>query len=86
MEIKGKVHCFFEQSGTFKKEFIKNVEIKSNRFDFEPEITAKVLKQKVRFKELPISYNARTNAQGKKIGWKDGVQAIWTLIKFRFFN
>lgn len=70
----------------FKKEFIKNVEIKSNRFDFEPEITAKVLKQKVRFKELPISYNARTNAQGKKIGWKDGVQAIWTLIKFRFFN
>ena len=70
----------------FRKEFIKNINIKSNRFDFEPEITAKVLKQKVRFKELPISYNARTNEEGKKIGWKDGVQAIFTLIKFRFFD
>ena len=70
----------------FRKEFIKNINIKSNRFDFEPEITAKVLKQKVRFRELPISYNARTNDEGKKIGWKDGVQAIFTLIKFRFFD
>lgn len=70
----------------FRKEFIKNINIKSNRFDFEPEITAKVLKQKVRFKELPISYNARTNNEGKKIGWRDGVQAIFTLIKFRFFD
>lgn len=70
----------------FKKEFIKNIDIKSNRFDFEPEITAKVLKQKVRFKELPITYNARTNLEGKKIGWKDGLQAIFTLVKFRFFD
>ncbi|MBQ4114283.1 glycosyltransferase family 2 protein [bacterium] len=70
----------------FKKDFIKNVEIKSNRFDFEPEITAKILKQKVRFRELPISYNARTNQEGKKIGWRDGLQAIWTLLKFRFFD
>lgn len=68
----------------FKAEVIKDVEIKSNRFDFEPEITAKVLKKKVRFHELPISYNARTNDEGKKIGWKDGVQAIFALIKFRF--
>lgn len=70
----------------FRKEFIKNIEIKSNRFDFEPEITSKILKQKVRFKELPITYNARTNYEGKKIGWKDGVHAIFTLIKYRFFE
>ena len=70
----------------FKREFIQNINIKSNRFDFEPEITSKVLKQKVRFMELPITYNARAFAEGKKIGWKDGVQAIWTLIKFRFVD
>lgn len=70
----------------FKREFIKNINIKSNRFDFEPEITAKVLKQKVRFMEVPISYNARAFSEGKKIGWKDGLQAIWTLIKFRFVD
>ncbi len=70
----------------FKSEVIKDVVIKSNRFDFEPEITAKVLKKKVRFHELPISYNARTNDEGKKIGWKDGVQAIFALIKFRLFD
>lgn len=70
----------------FKSEVIKDVEIKSNRFDFEPEITAKVLKKNVRFHELPISYNARTNDEGKKIGWKDGVQAIFALIKFRLFD
>jgi len=70
----------------FKSEVIKNIEIKSNRFDFEPEITAKVLKQGVRFKELPISYNARKNSEGKKINWKDGVQAIFTLIKYKFYD
>ena len=70
----------------FKREFIQNIRIKSNRFDFEPEITAKVLKQKVRFQELPITYNARAFSEGKKIGWKDGVQAIWTLTKFRVFD
>ena len=70
----------------FKSEIIKNISIKSNRFDFEPEITAKILKQKVRFKELPISYNARKNSEGKKITWRDGVQAIFTLVKYRFFD
>ena len=70
----------------FRAEVIKNIEIKSNRFDFEPEITAKILKQKVRFAELPISYNARTNSEGKKINWKDGIQAIFTLIKYKFFD
>ena len=68
----------------FKADIIKNVTIKSNRFDFEPEITAKILKQGVRFAELPISYNARKNTEGKKINWKDGIQAIFTLIKYKF--
>ncbi len=70
----------------FKSEVIKDIEIESNRFDFEPEITAKILKKNVRYKEFPISYNARTNQEGKKIGWKDGLQAIWTLIKYRFIK
>ena len=69
----------------FRAEIIKGIEIKSDRFDFEPEITAKVLKQRnIRFLELPITYNARTASEGKKINWKDGVQAILTLIKYRF--
>ena len=68
----------------FRAEIIKSIEIKSDRFDFEPEITAKVLKKGVRFKELPISYNARGTDEGKKINWKDGIQAIFTLIRHRF--
>ena len=68
----------------FRADVIKGISIKSNRFDFEPEITAKVLKRNVRFMEVPISYNARKNEEGKKITWKDGVQAVWTLIKYRF--
>ena len=70
----------------FRAEYIKKITIKSNRFDFEPEITAKILKTNARFLEVPISYNARNTEQGKKITWKDGVQAIWTLFKYRFIN
>ena len=70
----------------FRADFIKGITIKSNRFDFEPEITAKILKKKARFMEVPISYNARKSNQGKKITWKDGVQAVWTLFKYRFFD
>lgn len=68
----------------FKTEFIKGIEIKSNRFDFEPEITAKVLKKGAKLIELPVLYNAREYDEGKKITWKDGVHAVWTLVKFRF--
>lgn len=68
----------------FKKDIIKSVTIKSDRFDFEPEITAKVLKKKARLVEVPISYSGRGHEEGKKIGWKDGIQAIKTIIKFRF--
>lgn len=68
----------------FKTEFIKNVNIVSNRFDFEPEITAKIVKQGARIKEVPISYYGRQHAEGKKITWKDGIQALKALVKFRF--
>ena len=68
----------------FKAEFIKGIEIKSNRFDLEPEITAKVLKRGARLYEAPISYYGREFSEGKKITWRDGVHAIIALIKFRF--
>lgn len=68
----------------FKREFIQGINIKSNRFDFEPEITAKVLKKKAKLVEIPISYNGRGHDEGKKINWKDGIQAILTIIKYRF--
>lgn len=68
----------------FKAEYVKNVQIRSNRFDFEPEITAKVLKQRVRLIELPISYFGRDYSEGKKITWRDGFAAIAALIRYRF--
>lgn len=68
----------------FRASFLQNIEIKSNRFDFEPEITAKILKKKARLYELPISYYGREYAEGKKITWIDGIHAIIALIKFRF--
>lgn len=70
----------------FKADFIKGIQIKSNRFDFEPEITAKVLKRGARLYELPISYYGREYEEGKKITWKDGFHAIWALVKFRFVD
>lgn len=68
----------------FKTTILEGIEIKSDRFDFEPEITAKVLKKKARIYELPISYYGREYAEGKKITWKDGVHAILALLRFRF--
>ncbi len=68
----------------FKRDIFKKVKIKCDRFDFEPEITAKVLKQGVRLYELPISYYGRDYDEGKKITWKDGIWAILALIRFRF--
>ncbi len=67
----------------FKREVIQAVDIKENRFGFEPEITAKVAKMGVRVKEVPISYNPRTNEEGKKIGLKDGFRAIYCIWKYR---
>ncbi|MBU1017082.1 MAG: glycosyltransferase family 2 protein [Patescibacteria group bacterium] len=67
-------------------ELIKKIEIKSNRFNFEPEITAKILKNGYKIKEVPISYAGRTASEGKKITWRDGFSALATLIKFRFLS
>jgi glycosyltransferase involved in cell wall biosynthesis len=69
----------------FRAEIIKGVNIKSDRFNFEPEITAKIFKQKkLRVYEMPISYHGRDYDEGKKITWWDGVPALWALIKYRF--
>lgn len=68
----------------FKREVIQSIPLRCNRFDFEPEITAKVAKRRCRIYEVPISYSGRDYEEGKKIGWKDGFQAIWTIIKYRF--
>lgn len=68
----------------FRKEVLRGIQIKSNRFGFEPEITAKIAKGNWRIYEVPISYAGRTYEEGKKIMWKDGVQALWCIIRFRF--
>lgn len=68
----------------FKREVIEKIKIKSNRFNVEPELTAKVLKQRVRLVEVPITYTGRDYEEGKKITWRDGLVALWTLIKYRF--
>jgi glycosyltransferase involved in cell wall biosynthesis len=66
------------------RELIQGVKLRSNRFEFEPEITAKILKTGVRIYEVPISYAGREVNEGKHISWKDGLPALWALIKYRF--
>jgi len=68
----------------FRREVLQGIALKSDRFGFEPEITAKVAKGNWRVYEVPISYAGRTYEEGKKITWKDGVQALWCIIRFRF--
>ena len=67
-------------------DFARSVNIKSPKFNFEPEITAKILKNGMKIVEVPISYKSRSHSEGKKITWKYGLAAITTLIRFRFFN
>ena len=67
----------------FRAEAVKGVNLKSNRFGFEPEITVKLAKKHCRFYEVPISYHGRTYEEGKKITWKDGIAALYYLIRFR---
>jgi len=67
----------------FRAEVIKGIPLRSRRFDFEPEVTAKVLKRGYRIYEVPISYNGREWNEGKKISWKDGVIALWILLRYR---
>lgn len=68
----------------FRADVLKGIKIRSNRFDFEPEITAKVLKKRCRLAESPITYNGRAFHEGKKITWVDGLWALKALVKFRF--
>ena len=69
----------------FRTEVIKSIDIKENRFGFEPEITAKISKMDLRIYEVGISYSGRTYDEGKKIGWKDGVRAIYCILKYNLF-
>ena len=68
----------------FRREIIQSITIEENRFGFEPEITAKTARLKARIYEVPISYNGRTYAEGKKINWRDGFRALWCIIKYNF--
>jgi|ERR1035438_432876 glycosyltransferase involved in cell wall biosynthesis len=71
---------------TFRRELIQRIRIEEDRFGFEPEITAKVAKAKVRIYEVGISYSGRTYAEGKKIGWRDGFQALWCIWRYNFWE
>jgi len=70
----------------FKKEILDKISIEENRFGFEPEITAKVSKLGCRIYEVGISYSGRTYQEGKKIGWKDGIRAIYCILKYNLFR
>jgi glycosyltransferase involved in cell wall biosynthesis len=68
----------------FDRRVFDRFRLQGHRFDFEPEVTAKVLKQGIRIYEVPISYAGRTLEEGKKITWQDGLVALWVLVKYRF--
>ncbi len=70
----------------FRRDVLKKISLKSPRFGFEPEITVKLAKLRCRIYEVPISYSGRDYSEGKKIGWKDGLAALFHLVRFRFFN
>jgi glycosyltransferase involved in cell wall biosynthesis len=70
----------------FIRDVLDRITLKSNRFGFEPEFTAKVAQLGARIYEVPISYHGRTYAEGKKIGWKDGVSAVWSILRFNFWS
>jgi len=70
----------------FKSEIIKNIKLNENRFGFEPEVTAKIAKKKIRIYEVGVKYYGRTYQEGKKINWKDGISAIRCIIKYNLFD
>jgi glycosyltransferase involved in cell wall biosynthesis len=67
----------------FDRRILDGIKLRSERFEFEPEITAKILKKRIRIYEVPISYAGREPEEGKKITWHDGFSALWTLLKYR---
>ncbi|HUV11137.1 MAG TPA: glycosyltransferase family 2 protein, partial [Acidimicrobiia bacterium] len=70
----------------FDRRVLDGLTLRAQRFDFEPEVTAKVLRRRIRIYEVPISYAGREVDEGKKITWRDGFAALWTLIKYRFVD
>ena len=70
----------------FRREVLQGIKLKSNRFGFEPEITAKISKGNWRIYEVSISYAGRTYAEGKKITWRDGISTLWCIIRFNLFD
>jgi glycosyltransferase involved in cell wall biosynthesis len=70
----------------FKKEVLASIKLRSKRFGFEPEVTIKLAKLKCRIYEVPISYSGRDYSEGKKIGWKDGLAALFCIIRYKFFD
>ena len=68
----------------FRREVLENIRVEEDRFGVEPELTAKVAKRRYRIYEVPISYHGRTYEEGKKIGWKDAVRAVYAIVKYRF--
>jgi glycosyltransferase involved in cell wall biosynthesis len=70
----------------FRREVIQSIEIRQDRFGFEPEITAKIARKRLRVFEVPVSYNGRTYLEGKKISWKDGFNALWCIFRYSLFG
>ena len=81
-EITDEATCY----KAFRSEVLQSLDLRCLRFEFCPEVTARLLKRGFRYAEVPIWYEARTYAQGKKITWKDGLECIWTLVKYRFIG
>lgn len=70
----------------FRREVIQSIPLRARRFEFEPEITAKLLKRRVRIFEVPVSFNPREYSEGKKIGLRDAFEAVWALVKYRIVD
>jgi hypothetical protein len=70
----------------WKSKCVKDLPLNAERFGIEPELTAKLARRRYRFYETPISYSGRDYTEGKKIGWKDGVAALWFIFRYRFFD
>jgi len=69
-----------------RREIVEKITLEENRFGFEPEITAKLAKLKIRLLEIPISYHGRTHDEGKKIGWRDGLRTLYAIVKYNWFR
>jgi hypothetical protein len=70
----------------FRREIIQKIDLREERFGFEPEVTAKVARLGCRIYEVGISYSGRTYAEGKKIGWRDGLRAVWCIVRYNLLS